>query len=512
MLLLMLAALAQVATVNGQDVEDEKLELKASRHQGELSDEQRLEWVDQLVDQELMLQEARRLGYQDDEKVQTVLRNLLLRQEIYSTVRYSDFADEDLLAWYEAHRAEYAVPQKRQVRTITLAGGGSEVRAEAWALKDRLEADGLDGFKEAASAQSQDGFAARGGDNGFIARDGKEGVDPAVVEAAFSLPEHTLSEPIRTEQGWTLVLVTATRHEVERSFEQVRGTVLRELKNERYAALYDAYVLSLSEGRVEVDRAWVREHGPVRYGVEVRRLGAAAKVDGTPIQGDDVEGLEAAIADHLLLVEAIAQGLLDEPKIEKVMVNTYLRDTLYSQVSNEDFSDDELRAYFEANREDFMVPEKVHLKMASVSFGEERTREEARVLAEGLRDQVPRRPFADIATELSEDPYKRRGGDVGWVTAEGKPGLDPLIVETVFGLPMGGFALIEVEGAWVVVVKEGEREGVERTYEQLKGSVLRQVKNERYQALYEERMVSLRASASVVVHEEHVLSLDLRTR
>jgi len=50
--------------------------------------------------------------------------------------------------------------------------------------------------------------------------------------------------------------------------------------------------------------------------------------------------------------------------------------------------------------------------------------------AEKLRKEVAAKPdtFKDVAAKFSEDMYKRRGGDVGFVSKDGKPGLDQAIV------------------------------------------------------------------------------------
>jgi peptidyl-prolyl cis-trans isomerase C len=522
MFVLLFAAWAQVATVNGTDIPDEAWTLAAQRGVGPLTDEGRLDVVQTLVAEELLYQEAVRLGYDRDPKVDKVLVNTLLRQEVYSTVRNGDFDDEELLAWYEAHRSEFNVPAKRQVKTITLLVDEDLTEKAAAARLERLREDLNAGdveWKDTATAWSEDVYARRGGDLGFVTVEGKVGVDPAVIAVAFELPLDTISDPVRTEEGWALVLVANERAELERSFEQVKGSVLRKAKNEALAALYDDYVAGLAKrASVRVDKTWAREHGLPDHAKAVRKLGTMAEVDGVVIgltvskDKTPLEQLERAIADELLLAEALRQGLGSDPKVKKVIVNTYLREFVYDRVRNEDFTDEELRAYYEANKDAFTVPFKVHINMLTVLFGEERTREEARVLAEGYLAEVPARPFKGLATEVSEDPYRRRGGDVGWVSAQGKPGLDPQVVETALEQRDGDFTLVELDDRFVVVVRQGHREGVERTFEQMRGSVLRKVKNERIGELYDEHIDALAAQAEVVVHSEHVMALEAPKR
>lgn len=522
MFLLLLAAWAQVATVNGIDIPDEAWTLAAARGVGPLTDEGRLELVQALVAEELLYQEAVRLGYDRDPKVDKVLVNTLLRQEVYSTVRNSDFDDDALLAWYEAHRSEFNVPAKRQVKTITLLVDEDLTEKAAKARLERLREDLNAGeleWKDTATAWSEDIYARRGGDVGFVTVEGKEGVDPVVIAQAFQLPLETISEPVRTDTGWALVLVANERPELERSFEQVKGSVLRRMKNEAFATRYDEYVAGLAKrADVQVDNEWARENGLPDYAKAVRKLGNIAEVDGVVVgltaakDTPPLEQLELAIANELLLAEAHRQGLGSDPKVKKVITNTYLREFVYDRVRNEDFTDDELRAYYDANKDQFTVPDKVQLNMLTVMFGEQRTREEARVLAEGYLAEVPTRPFKGLATEVSEDTYARRGGDVGWVSAQGKPGLHPRVVETALDQRDGDFTLVELDDRFVVVVTQGHREGVERTFDQMRGSVLRKVKNERIAVLYDAQIEALAADAEVAVHSEHVMALEEPTR
>ena len=65
---------------------------------------------------------------------------------------------------------------------------------------------------------------------------------------------------------------------------------------------------------------------------------------------------------------------------------------------------------------------------------EDRPDADAQAKADRLYSQIRKdtSKFRDIAKEESESPYKRRGGDVGFVPKTGKPGLDQEIVDKAF--------------------------------------------------------------------------------
>jgi peptidyl-prolyl cis-trans isomerase C len=226
------------------------------------------------------------------------------------------------------------------------------------------------------------------------------------------------------------------------------------------------------------------------------------------------EVLQTLIDDKLLYEEALRQGLDQDPKVQKVMVNTLLREQVYSQVRNSDFSDDELRAYYDEHKEDFVVPEKVQVKRILIRVNDTRTDEEAKALANDVRGQIapdPKTKFKEAAATYSEDPYKRRGGDVGFVSAAGKPGLDTAIVTKAFELDNGQLSdVFLTDDGYNIVYIANRRERVERTFQQMKGSVLRKVKNQRLKEMYDEYVEGLKVGATITVHDDKLMAVEVK--
>jgi len=227
------------------------------------------------------------------------------------------------------------------------------------------------------------------------------------------------------------------------------------------------------------------------------------------------EVLDRLVNDKVLYVEALRRGLDKDPKVQKVMVNTLLRDEVYANVRNSDFSDEELRAYYEANKEDFVVPEKVQIKRVLIRITDDRDAEAARTLCEDVRGQLapePKTLFKDIATKYSEDPYRRRGGDVGFVSVDGKPGLDQDIVSKAFELDLEQMSeCFESADGYNILYIANKRERVERTFQQMKGSVLRKVKNDKLKEMYESYVASLKDTASISINEDKLAAVEVET-
>ena len=143
-----------------------------------------------------------------------------------------------------------------------------------------------------AAKNSEDPYRRRGGDVGFVPKTGKPGFDQAVVDKAFEMKVDELSAPFKTESGYNIVLVANKRERVERTFQQMKGSVLRKVKNERLKELYEQYVASLKTGaKVDIDDAKVKALKVDRAGG-----GKGAKLSGpggapqTMVAGPDDDG------------------------------------------------------------------------------------------------------------------------------------------------------------------------------------------------------------------------------
>jgi parvulin-like peptidyl-prolyl isomerase len=146
--------------------------------------------------------------------------------------------DEALLrAYHEAHKSEYEQIHARHIlirmqgSPIGLLPGqkdlsDAEALAKAQEIRQKL-VQGAD-FAELARAESNDaGSSSKGGDLGFL----KHGqIVPSFEEAAFSLPDGGLSQPVKTPYGYHLIRVEERKP--TRTFEELRPELEKNLGNE----------------------------------------------------------------------------------------------------------------------------------------------------------------------------------------------------------------------------------------------------------------------------------------
>ena len=217
------------------------------------------------------------------------------------------------------------------------------------------------------------------------------------------------------------------------------------------------------------------------------------------------EVLESLITDEILFQEAIDREIFRDPKVRKIMVSLLIREEVFDRIRETEIPVDELERYFEANRELFVVPEKVQVRRIFVRVGEERTLEAAQELMAGLRKQLQRDPakFGEIAEKLSEDPFRRRGGDIGLLDRSGKPGVPDEVVDKAFALRVGQLSeVFEAGGGLNLVLSVSRRDRIERSFEQMKGTVSRKMKNETFQEKTEEFIAGIRGRHPVEIDED----------
>lgn len=229
------------------DLED-YLALRQERGgEGETGVRKRLE---EMIVQELLRQEALRLGLDREPAVRRALRQVLiqalLEREVERPWRERPLAEEEVRAFYEGHRGEYQWPEGVRVADVFLAAPASgdpalrqerrrkaeEILARALSLPDRRF-----GFGELVLAHSDTHPAYPRGDTGFFDRSGApQGLPPPLVEAAFAIPRPGQLHPgvVETPEGFHVVMLTGRREARNRTLDErgVRAEVETRLRRE----------------------------------------------------------------------------------------------------------------------------------------------------------------------------------------------------------------------------------------------------------------------------------------
>lgn len=197
-----------------------------------------------LVDRALLAEEARRQKLHEQPTVKAQLaaaeREFLAHAVLERAVAPS-VTDEALRARYEASRARL---ERREVHVAQIfarmpEGADERTRRQAQVRINQAYARlaGAEPFETVARELSEDSVSApQGGDLGVV-REG--GVDPAFFSQAVSLAAGAWSKPFTTPFGWHVVKALEAPKTVVPTFEEARGGLESEARQEAQAKLME---------------------------------------------------------------------------------------------------------------------------------------------------------------------------------------------------------------------------------------------------------------------------------
>ncbi|MGH8227308.1 MAG: peptidyl-prolyl cis-trans isomerase [Steroidobacteraceae bacterium] len=160
--------------------------------------------------------------------------------------------DADLHAYYDKHKRQYVLAERRRVRHILIAIDKHRDAAQALQRADRVLAKLKAGASFAALAKqySDDpGSASKGGDLGWVARSTLSG---ALASAVFSLKPGQVSDPVKTQFGYHILELEGIEPGKTQTFAQARAAILpivrRQEATDRLGDIQDQIQQQLDEG------------------------------------------------------------------------------------------------------------------------------------------------------------------------------------------------------------------------------------------------------------------------
>jgi peptidyl-prolyl cis-trans isomerase C len=281
---------AVVAKVNGVPITTEELDRSflahvqvpyASVEEDPRAKQVRRQILDNLIDRELLLQEAKTLKMSvpsqrvDDELQKIVqrfpspeafeqaltaqnftldsvkkdmegqmLRQQLVKQEILDKTTVSA---SDVQSFYEQHREKYAEEEQVRARHILIkvpqeASATDEANLKKKASDVLKRAKKGEDFAALAKQFSEDGSRADGGDLGFFGRG--QMVAP-FEEVAFALKPGQVSDLVRTQFGYHIIKVDERKPAKSLSYDEAKEQVKEDVTREQTLSRYQDYIASL---------------------------------------------------------------------------------------------------------------------------------------------------------------------------------------------------------------------------------------------------------------------------
>ncbi|MFZ5994556.1 MAG: peptidylprolyl isomerase [Thermodesulfobacteriota bacterium] len=514
-----------VAWVDGVPVTEGDLKeaLKITHRTEAVRPDERLDlmdYVNKLIDDRLIVQEAYRMGLDKDPWVQNKMHEYKLRESVVRLYK-EEVQDRVWVSDDEMRRFYNEQMEETHIRQITL---GTE--EEALNIRDQIEA-GSD-MAALAREHSIDMFKDKGGDRGFLRR---WQVPESVRDIAFSLKAGQLTPVIKTPSGYQIIKIEEKKPAPEKSLEEIRQVAekhFRKKKEEaqgqevlkRYHKQADIVISEdlLAELPVSIDAArdekWAKDERPiVKIGEDiltVRDFYQQLKdIPDSKLVADNPPDLKRKFVDNWIdrkLVDIVALnrhyeqdadfGRMLKYYEEYLLKKLFAQKVIYSQIK---VSDEILKDYYDKHRDKYLKPVQYRIRQITVS-----DEAQSRAILEQLHGGAD---FAWLAKNKSEDGLAEKGGDRGWISEDKLSFLS----KAVSALKVGENSDVLSEGGAYYIVKLEARSDVDyEDLEQIKDVVQRDYVKENYEHLWTDYAKELRQDAEVRINEPFIRELTER--
>jgi parvulin-like peptidyl-prolyl isomerase len=171
---------------------------------------------------------------------------------------------------------------------------------------------------------------------------------------------------------------------------------------------------------------------------------------------------------------------------DSLIMEKLLEEAVYSRV---DVIDQEVAAYYEANRKQFNRPAQVRARQILVA-DEAEGQEVLGLLRQG-------RPFAEIAAEYSLSPDAEQGGDLGFFARGEMP---PEFDEVVFDLPVNRLSdLVKSDYGYHIFLVEEKRKAVRLKKKDVTDEIRAILESQKKEEIYLDWLQEMRARAVISV-------------
>ncbi len=211
-----------------------------------------MDFLDRVIEEEVLYQAAKRAGYDSDptvlRTVEAVERRSMIqafyKEEIEGVVTVSE---EKILAYFEEHPEQFKQRGRIKFRHIL-----SDTQAEAREARNRVI--GGQDFASVARELSRDQGSREAGGLVNALNQGDSlpsaGMSAAFVSSLFEGVVGQISEPLRSDRGWHTVMIEELRQEGVKPLDEVREKIASSLKP---AEAREYYLEMLEELKVELN-------------------------------------------------------------------------------------------------------------------------------------------------------------------------------------------------------------------------------------------------------------------
>lgn len=215
----------------------------------------------------------------------------------------------------------------------------------------------------------------------------------------------------------------------------------------------------------------------------------------------EVNQFRSSYPDDLSFRRVLADESLSMSDWKSELKQTLLSRKVYQSISGKSPqpSPDEIKRYYEENKERFRRKERVYLRQIILDDLSK---------AQSLRDELKKKDFSDLAKKFSVAPEARNGGLVGWIE---KGSVD--VFDKAFNLPVGGLSQVLESTYGFHIFKVERKAGAGySTLEEVKPVIVQALKGQKEQAEFADWLDKQIRSSRVLRDNELLSAISVETR
>jgi peptidyl-prolyl cis-trans isomerase C len=511
------------AKVNGEPVTEQNMAdaLNVSHRRDNLASDVKAvdvhEFLQKLIDDRLLIQEARNWGLDQSPEIQKAIAAFILRESVTKlyneeVVQKVSVSEEEISDYYKKNYEQY---------TFELIDSASE--EEALKVLEQLKTG--QSFEELWEKKSSDPSKKNPVEYTYT----KKYLAPQVMGAISKLKPGEFSDAVNVGGKYVIIKLISRKDAPEKEFEkekeQIKAEILKKKQKERGDALVKSY---REQAHIKINREllsaiklsgserekWTKDSSPLVEVYDsvmtVSDLLANAHTPAAGEQSSDDEKIKNAIIDKWLdykLVdhEALSRHYENRPELkakvqdyrDQLIKDALVRNAIVAQI---DQSDKTVKDYYLSHKKDFLKPTRFNVQQITV-----KTREEAEDLLKSLKQGAD---FSWLAKRSSKDSAAENGGDLGWIAKSDLPAPARELIDNL--KPGETSPVFETDGKFAFIrLLERSPEEVE-DFDAAREDINKASFLNQYRELFDKYMAQLRADAEIKINEGMVKKFEQR--
>jgi peptidyl-prolyl cis-trans isomerase C len=505
-----------LAVVDGEPITDEdfRYSLNIAHRREDLSSGGEInlpQYVKKLIDDRLIIDDARRSGIDQYPEVKDAIQAYILRESVVrlyaeEIAQKVTVSEKDIEDYYK---------KNYELFTLDLI----EVQSEEEAGKVLEQLRKGENFGELARKYSIHPSKKDGGRVVLT----RNSLSTYIDQAVSRLKPEEISDVIKVMNKYNIIKLINRKEASDEDLNKVRGKIKGYIRKQKEKERSDEYLKYLREqATIKIDQKLLSSIKEDMTDKEMEKLSKdtrpLAEVNGTVLTvGDFVKvttpstrksvedmlnsWIDRKIVDH----EALRRHYENNADLKKMIYRyenqllkrTFIKNIIIPRIT---ISDTTLEEYYNEHQKSFINPASFRVQQITV-----KSMNEAQDVLDNFKNGAD---FSWLAKRRSTDSASSNGGDIGWVTKAELP--EPLR-EVIDKLNVGDISPItKIESLYRIIRLQGKTEESVKEFNEVKNDVYRACFDEQLDNLLDKYVAQLKEGAKIKIYDEEIQALEKR--